>query len=324
MDTLAGMQLSKASHILWRAAGCPLPIGKDAAPLPPRPEPDTRCTSCGTSPADYRVDDVLSSNFLATKARDRLFAIGGNRLCTACAWTAKTVALRCACFFARGADEHGPGGFWFVSFRPIAKPADWPAAAPWPFRKPDAMLELLNPPPAPFVAVLPKFGLDHGGESAGARALFAPLPEGTTPSFKVLEKLQAKATAPFAEISYNRDRYHLQIDDVDGVIIDVPLWRRLRAAVLPAVDAGRAIGLGVTQIREALLTARAPAVRAPRWLPPMEGVRAVQAFRAAWAPCERAIANHTSAPWFELFVELVPIPDLPPKTPVTETQKETA
>lgn len=313
LDIPSPAHLVKASHILWRAAGCPLPIGKDAAPLPPRPAPSTRCTSCGATPADYRVDDVLSSNFLATRARDRLFAVGGNRLCTACAWTAKTVALRCACFFARAEDEHGPGGIWFVSFRPIARPADWPSSKPWLFRKPDAMVELLNPPPVPFVAVLPKFGLDHGGESAGHRALFGPVPEGAPRPLNILEKLQAKATAPFAEVSYNRDRYHLQIDDGDGVIIDVPLWRRLRSVVLPAVAAGREVGLGVTDIRTALTTARAPAVRPPRWLDPAAGMLAVRKFREAWTPCERAIRDHTSAPWWELFVELVPIPDLPTK-----------
>lgn len=303
----------KPSHIIWRAAGCPLPIGKDAFPLGPRPAPNTRCTSCGASPADYRVDDVLSSNFLATKARDRLFAIGGDRFCAACAWAAKNVALRCACVFARAADQHGPGGLWFVSFRPIARPADWPATKPWPFRKPDTMLALLNPPPAPFVAILPRFGIDHGGEANAHRAQIAPLSPGQVRPVDTLAKIQAKATAPFAEVSYSSSRYHLQIDDGDGVMIDVPLWWRLRGAVLPAVVAGRALGLGVTDIRTSLMTARAPGVRAPRWLTPQAGRTAVAEFRRLWATCEEAIRNQTSAPWWELFVELLPIPDLPTK-----------
>jgi hypothetical protein len=259
------------------------------------------------------VDDVLSSNFLATRARDRLFAVGGDRLCVACAWSAKTLALRCACFFARVADERGTGGIWFVPFRPIPRPADWPSSKPWLHRKPDTMIALLHPPPPPFVACLPKYGLDHGGESAGHRALLGALPAGTPRPPDLLERLQAKATAPFAEISYSATRYHLQIDDGDGVIIDVPLWRRLRGAVLPAVVAGRAIGMGVTEIRDALTRARCPSTRAPKWLAPTEAAAAVQKFRAAWAVCEREIRDHTTAPWWDLFVELVPIPDLPPK-----------
>lgn len=281
------MTSTRATRFLWTAAGCPTPTETDGAPIRERDMGGARCASCG-EPARYRLGDAISGNFSTVKNANRAWPHGGDALCAACLWCCKAIALKSACFFARVADEHGAGGFWFVPLRPLPG---------HPETRPDALAALCAPPPPPFVAGLPLFGIDHGGEANVHRVAWG----GVVPPDPLI-KLQAKHTALYCRVSYSAERYHLQVDDAGDVTVDVALWRRLRAHVEAALVELRAAGVGANAAREALTTLRAP-VGAPLAL----------AAPSAWRERVEPIRPHVGAPWWPLFLNLVPMPDLTPR-----------
>jgi hypothetical protein len=230
---------------------------------------------------------------------------------------------------------------------------------------------LLNPPEPPFVAALPLYGVDHGGEANAERSLLGPPPseeewkrvqeviatavtmlsamapgenlrkkeravrellrigvadwarEGEARqkadailgdavelrsqpwwawAVDPLVKLQSKHTAIYCRVATSRERYPLQVDDTGEVMVDVALWRDLRAVAAPLLLDLRNGGVGSDAAREALLSLRVPP-GCPR------GVAAT--WRSRVAPLER----HIHAPWWRnLFVPLLPMPELV-KTP---------
>lgn len=256
------------------------------------------CASCGEL-AEYLIDDALSDSFTTMRNASRAWAFGGGAVCTACVWCARSVALRSCLWFARLPDAHGVGGVWFVPIRPL------PGA---PMTRQDPLEALLHPPPAPFVAGLPLYGIDHGGENNAHRAIWPWVgPSNRHPSVRdglwvppdPLVKLQSKHTALYADVSLTATRYRLQVDDALEVTVDVALWGSLRHQAMALLTALRAGGVGAIEAREALRTLRAPS-RAPLAL------IAPSSWRSAVSP----FVAHAGAPWWALFVNLLPMPDL--------------
>lgn len=148
----------RATNFLWRAAGCPMPSETDGAPLDGRPLPEpTHCASCG-EPASYRLSDAISDNFTTVRNDGRAWGFGGSSICQACMWCCRSLALRCAPFFAT------ERGFYFLGTRPLPG---------LPGTRPDYLSALLSPPEPPFVACFPRFGVDAGGESNIERTLLS-------------------------------------------------------------------------------------------------------------------------------------------------------
>lgn len=256
------------------------------------------CASCG-GPATNRIGDAISDNFTTVKNACRAWAFGGSSICQACLWCCKALALRCSLFFA------GENGFWFVPLRPFPN---------WPETRPDPLAALLNPPEPPFVAGLPLYGIDHGGEANAHRVIWPwtgdqPHPDVRSypqgPRLYVprdpLIKVQSKHTALYCQISRSRERYRLQVDDVGDVTVDVALWRRLRAVADALLAEMRAAGVGAQDARGALLTGRPPP-------------RAPLAILASWRARSEPLRAHVAAPWWALFTNLLLMPDLPNET----------
>lgn len=231
--------MTRATRIIWAGAGRPDPVEYDGTPVPRRTRGLAPCCSmCGEPEPGWLYGDGFSDNFRTLTATDKMFphALEGHAtsLCAACVWCAKTLALRCACFFAR------EDGVWWVSRR-------------------DLLAHLLSPPEPPFVAGAPLYGADHGGEQHLWRTQW---PGQTLPASEVLSRLQAKHVAVYAEVAYSRKRYPLQIDDALSVTVDVPLWRSLVEQMTTLATALRSGGVGYTETRDALRTLRPP-MRAP-------------------------------------------------------------
>jgi hypothetical protein len=332
---------TRGTRFVWMAAGCPTPVTTDGAPILPRDlradaERERRkldraiaeargrggrtekldlalaavvdapvCAACGEA-ASYRLDDAISDNFTTVKNASRAWPFPSKAVCTGCLWAARTVALRCALWFARLQDEHGPGGVWFVSLRPVPG---------WPSPKPDALSALLAPPPPPFVAGLPLYGVDHGGEANAHRAIWPwtegesvghPHPRVITPDpprpgrlflpADPLIKLQSKHTALYAEVSHSAERYRLQVDDAGDVTVDVPLWRALRQMCEELLLEMRGQGVGAQDAKAALTTLRPPF--------------GFSIGTADWRARVRPLHPHTDAAWWPLFVNLLPMPAL--------------
>ncbi len=314
----------RGTRFLWMAAGCPAPVETDGTPISPRDmvREATRqrkrltglletargakrahlarrlalvtdapwCASCG-APAEHRLDDAISDSFTTVRNANRAWAFGGDAICSACLWACKTLALRCALFFARLPDAHGRGGIWFVSLRPLPG---------MPQTRPDPLDVLLHPPPAPFVAGLPLYGVDHGGEANAHRVVWWGDDGRRIVPPDPLVKLQSKHTAIYTQVSLDANRYHLQIDDAADVMVDVPLWRALRSVCDRLLVDLRQGGVGAMEARASLLTGKAP-MRAP--LPLLAG----------WAERVAPLLPYTGAPWWPMFVNLLLMPDLPPR-----------
>ena len=325
----------RGTKFLWQAAGCPPPTETDGTPILPRDlraeaererrrlrkqidavravgdsaaveslertlatvVDDPYCASCGGA-ASHRFDDAISDNFTTVKNAHRAWPFGGRHVCAACLWCCKTLALRCAGFFAR------PDRIWFFALRPI------PGV---PSTRPDPLDVLLHPPDPPFVAGLPLYGIDHGGEANLHRAIWPWA--GNAPHAAVraydggarlfvptnpLIKLQSKHTALYAEVSLSRGRYRLQVDDTGDVTVDVPLWTRLRIVCGELLDEMRRAGVGAQEAREALITLRPP--------------RGYLIRTAMWHERVEPMRPHVGAAWWGLFTTLLPMPDLPAKT----------
>lgn len=142
--------MSTAVEFLWRAAGCPEPVDADGHLIRKRNMQGARCAATGL-PAEYRLDDAVSDSFTTMKNAGRAWPFGGFALSAAAVWCARTLALRCSMFFAR------ESGIWFEAMRPLPGVTHR--------RRMDALATILNPPEPPFVAGLPLYGIDHGGEA---------------------------------------------------------------------------------------------------------------------------------------------------------------
>lgn len=302
----------KASKFVWEAAGRPPLVETDGTPIPPRKfsEPG-RCASCGSTDAPFGLDDAISEKFTTVRNNNILWPFGGRRICHPCAWCCKTLALRCAMGFAKAPNEQGEGGgVWFLFTRPPPRPADLPRGARW-FSRPDAMEALLNPPEPPFVAWCPLYGIQHGGEAHVDRCLW-PSSDGTLiHRGETLTKLQTKHTIPYANISLNRERYDIAIDEWNTTI-DVPLWRSLRTLVMKLLTELRAAGVGAMDARASLVSLHPPH-RAPLHL----------AAPSVWSERVAPLRPHVSAAWWGFFTELLPMPDLPTNDPNAEPQEST-
>ena len=252
------------------------------------------CASCG-EPATNRIGDAISDNFTTVKNSSRAWGYGGASICQACLWCCKNLAMRCALFFA------GKDGFWFVPIRPFPN---------WPETRPDPLAALLNPPEPPFVAGLPLYGIDHGGEANAHRVIWPwtgiadhrnvrSCPTGprlfvpTDP----LVKIQSKHTALYCTISRSRERYRLQVDDTGDITVDVPLWRRLRGICDVLLVDMRAAGVGAQDARQALESGEPP-------------TKAPMAILASWRARTSPLQPHVAGAWWKLFCNLLLMPDL--------------
>lgn len=267
----------RATRIIWRGAGAPMPHEWDLTPIPPRDGLAPVCSMCSDAGPRWRVEDAISDNFRPLSHVNRLFphVVEGApvSLCAACFWCFKALRLRCSAWFAR------EDGIWFVARR-------------------DLLAALLDPPEPPFVAGAALYGADHGGEAHGWRAFWPgePRPAGV----EILSRLQAKHVSVYAETAYARDRYPLQVDDSLRITVDVARWRDLAQRLGACARALRAGSVGVTDTRAALLTLRAP-------------VRAPLSVHREWPTLTRGLAAHAKAAWWPLLTDLVPLPDAPPR-----------
>ncbi len=285
-----------ASRFVWEAVGRPAFVETDGTPIKPRFADDVGCASCGEVPAPFRMDDVISDKFTTIRNNGILWPYGGDHVCQPCGWTFKTLALRCAMGFARRADEHGPGGVWFVPTRPMAKPASWPSSLPWRTERPDPLAVLLDPPPPPFVAWCPMYGIEHGGEAHVDRCYWP----GSPPSRRgTLIKLQTKHCVPYAKVSHSREQYDLALDEWN-ITVDLALWRALREMASALLTELRAAGVGAEAARRSLLTL----------LPPL-GAPLALVSPPTWRARTLPFVQHIHSSWWSFFVELLPMPALP-------------
>lgn len=293
--------MTTAVEFLWRAAGAPRPLATDGTPIPRRSvPPGARCASTAL-PAEYAMEDALSDNFTTVKNAGRAWPFGGPWLSAAAVWCARSLALRCSLFFAR------EDGFWFESIRPLPGVRG---------RRPSPIDTLLSPPLAPFVAGLPLYGIDHGGEANAERTVWWRLdgqpivPRGpwarrvdaSQPTGPVrlvespLVKLQSKHTAIYCRIANTRDHYPLQVDDTGEVMVNVDLWSRLRPQVEDLMRELRAGGMGVRATHATMATLRAPFGAPARLL-------------ANWDRRIAPFAPFRGAQWWTLFTSFIPVPD---------------
>ena len=267
---------TRPTWIIHRGAGCPAVL--DAAREPIRTHAPQRCGRCGDPAGAYRFRDVVSDNFIPTSNSSVLLG-GVDSLCVACAFCARDLRLRCAPFFAR------ESGVWFVRTRYL-------------------LPLLLDPPEPPFVAVLPLYGASGGGESAGWRALWSHEPremhaaDPAVGPVEVLQRMQAKCTAPYAETAMSRTRYKLQVDADKCVTVDVPTWRACAAALDALTAALDAAACGYMEKKTAASTLRPPPPK------PWHDARALVAAVRAWPSLIAPLAPHVGAVWYrKLLVE---------------------
>jgi hypothetical protein len=196
---------------------------------------------CGAERPRFGFKDALSESFWTVGQMSRMFpfAEGPIVLCEACVWSAKSLALRCACWLVT------ERGYWWIP-------------------RSGLLAILLDPPPPPFAIGFPAYGIAHGGETHAWRATWC----GRVHE-EPLVRLQAKHCAIYAEVATSRDRYPLQVDDGAAVWVDRPRWARLVAELAPVVAELRAAGVGATDLRASLLSLspppRTPMVMLARW-----------------------------------------------------------
>ena len=205
---------------------------------------------CGAEHARFGFKDALSENFWTLSQTSRLFPHRDPdapvALCGACVWC-ETLALRCVSWVAT------ERGIWWIP-------------------RSGLLAILLDPPAPPFAIACPLYGIAHGGESNGHRAIWCGVSHADP-----LVKLQSKHTAIYAEVATSRDHYPLQIDDSTPVLIDRPLWSRLASELLAITTSLRDAGVGANDVRDGLrhcALRREPALRAriagPRSCGPIE------------------------------------------------------
>lgn len=304
----------RATRLIWTGLGCPVPTDGTGVPLPSSvPEEDARpCAMCGEPGGRWGYNDAFSENFWPVRNRNRLFPYaergrlpkGGLALCAACVFCTRSLALRCAPWWAT------KGGVQFYPSLRYPKEETRPGLAAqlttyYGTGTPDALAELLSPPEPPFVAGFPAYGAAHGGESNHPRCVWPGRPKPEDP----LSRLQAKHVAVYAQVSYQRDRYQLQVDDALSLEVDVPLWRTLRREAEALALQLRAGGVRYSDTRRAL-TSLTPPPRTPL------------ALLAHWKKAIAAFVPHRDAAWWGFFVALLPIPDATRSVP--EEDKEIA
>lgn len=256
----------RPSHIVHQGAGCPIPL--DAKREPVRVREAQPCGRCGDVAGVYRFGDLVADATLPlAQARESLR--DGDALCVACAWCVKDLRLRCAPWIAT------ERGVWFVPVRGLLR-------------------ALLDPPEPPFVVAAPLYGAAHGGEAQGWRATWSTepaLPDGVD----VLQRLQAKPCAPWAETSVSRERFMLQIDSAARIVVDVPRWRAAVEAMDALAAACRAARCGYTETRTALTDLALPAPA--RWHDP----RALGAMTRAWRDLTAPLRPVRGSDWYRLI-----------------------
>lgn len=272
----------KATHLIWRGAGSPAPC--DAAGVLIEAKGDgSLCAACG-EPGRYRVDDAISDNFTTVKNSSRAWSHGGSSACAACVFCCRTLRLKTMSWFAT------ESVIYFVHRRGL-----------W-----DNLLDsLLSPPPPPFVAGYPLTGISKGGQSHGHRAWWP----GLTMDPEPLIRLQSKHVALYARVATSRERYPLQVDDQHDVVVDVPLWTRMRGLCAELIAELRSAGVGATDIRGSLVSLRPPS-RCPMTMLP------------TWRSRVLPFVPHHGGTWWPLFVDLLKMPELPPKEPAHATTRE--
>lgn len=263
----------KATRLLWETAGRPAPTEGDGELIKPGPDRGA-CSMCGSDGARFGFKDALSENFWTLSQTSRLFPHRDPdapvALCAACVWCAKTLALRCAS--------------WVVCERGL-----------WWIPRSGLLALLLDPPEPPFAVGYPLYGIAHGGEANGPRAIWCGRQHE-----EPLVKLQSKHTAIYAEVATSRERFPLQIDDSTPVLVDRPLWLRLSRELTAVCTDLRDAGVGANDVRDGLTTLRAPQ-RAP--------VRVL----TRWPSIVRPYRDFARAEWWRVLVDLLPLPPLPPK-----------
>lgn len=116
-------------------------------------------------------------------------------------------------------------------------------------------------------------------------------------------KLQSKHTALYAKVAMSRERYPVQVDDAQDFVLDVALWRKMREVVTTILVDMRAQGVGAREATDAVLYLRRPS-----------GYRCTA---RRWAEVVMALRPHYEAPWWPIFVGLVPMPALTKTARVT-------
>lgn len=266
-----------AAQLVWTAASQPDPCDVLGVPIA-RAKTAGHCARCGADHADFDFSEVVSSNFLPTRNANRLAAFGGRRYCAACVFAARTLRLRCVAWFASAA------GVVFWRTRP-----ETPGGP-----RPDPLGRLLNPPPPPFVAAIPMYGIAHGGEAHYRRTWWP----GETMPDEPLIRLQSKHVAMYARVATSRDRFPVQVDDVRDFVLERDAWLRARtdaeAAMRPLVDDGVPPFRARAALRELTLPGRVSAATARTW----------PALTAHLRP-------HVQTVWWPVFCELIPTLDAP-------------
>lgn len=285
----------RATNFVWEAAGRPAPVETDGTAIIPRGAPAT-CAHCGDAGASFLLEQAISDKFTTVRNASVLWPHGGQNLCAACTWVMKSLLLRTGLMFARRSDAHGPGGLFHVPTRPWPRPAPslLPKDAWWPGR-PDALDALLMPPPVPFVAWFPLYGVDHGGEMHIDRTFG---PDGAGGVFRPADplwKLQSKHCLPFAEIATDARCYELAVDDWP-IVVDVSLWTALRPHCEALLADLRGMGVGAEDARVSLRSLEAP----PRSL--------IAPHR--WRERVARLRPHAGSRWFEIFTSLLHLPPL--------------
>lgn len=279
--------MTTAIEFVWRAMGEPNACESDGTEMRPRAMQGARCAATGL-PAEFRVDDALSDKFTTVTNRARWLPYGGDALHRSAVWACKALAFRCGAWFARA------DGVWPFAIRPL------PGLKTPPRLRPCGLDVLLQPPAPPFVAALPLYGINHGGEMHVERAIWWRDGKPVIHQ-RPLIKLQSKHTLLYTRVSASSDRYHLQVDDAMPVVVDVAAWRAYRKHADELLEELRASGVGATDARTALLSGACPrgtslplARRWPTEMRPFDGAR--------------------GATWWPLFVELLRMPELSEQT----------
>ncbi len=260
---------------VWKAVGSPQPLETSGQAIRARHQIG-HCASCN-APAQFEMSDAISDSFTTVRNASKAWPFGGSAICAACVWACKTLALRCAMWFARVDDEHGAGGIWFVPLR-------------------DALDVILSPPPPPFVAALPLYGIKHGGEAHGHRAVWwdqATCQPIIHPN--VLIRLQSKHVAIYSTVATDSRVYPIQVDDAHEVMVDVELWRQMRGKATQLAAEMVASGVWPERARESLRTL----------LPPHR----LRIGHAAWQARVEPFRRHHQAFWWNVFTTLLPIED---------------
>lgn len=277
----------KATRLLWESAGRPAPTEGDGTPIKAGEPASCPCAMCGAEGPRFGFFDALSESFWNADQVARMFPYADGaahkRLCDACVWCAKTLALRCAC--------------WIVTTKGI-----------WWIPRSGLLAILLDPPEPPFAIGYPAYGIAHGGETHAWRATWCGRVHETP-----LIRLQSKHVAIYAEVATSRVRFPLQVDDGLRVIVEPARWSRIVSELTVLVSELRAAGVGATDLRASLVSLRPPP-RTPyallsTWHTRVAPYRAHA--RAAWW---RVLVDLLPMP------ALPPKPEKAPKAPAKNTQ----